>query len=157
MGTFDKVDSLLKRKKHASVLTLLLNKKNKINESYASDKSDENHSWYIVGVVLYRQRKYQEAAYAFQKAIKAWKDDGEALVAIGNSYSELGRPKLAERYFRKALTHAKQTYAARYNLGNALFDQGRYAEAIRYYKNVPRKEKEIYKLAQKNIKNARNQ
>lgn len=150
---FDKIYALTRKRRYANALNALLERENKINKRYASDKSDENHSWYIVGEIFYKKRKYKDALRAFRRAITAWSKDGEAMWAMGNCYSELGRPSIAERYFQKSLRHAKNNHRAtiRYNLGNALFDQGRYGEAIKQYKKISRKEEKIYKLARKNI------
>jgi tetratricopeptide (TPR) repeat protein len=64
---------------------------------------DCNHAWYCVGDILFKQRMIEEARDAFKKSLRTRADDIDALMAVGNCYDELQRPKIAERYFQKAL------------------------------------------------------
>lgn len=57
-------------------------------------------------------------------------------MAMGNSYSESGRPKLAARFFAKALALKPERMAARFNLVNAFFDQNKFDLAPVEYMQV---------------------
>lgn len=62
------------------------------------------------------------------------------MLALGNCYSELKKPRKAAQQFELALTLADTDALPnlRFNLGNALFDQGRYEAAIEQYLEVPK-------------------
>lgn len=114
-------------------------------------KIDPNHAWYNAGTIFFHQGKYVSALKAFKKALRTRKDDAQALWAIADCYSEMGKPSFAERYFRKALSNQPGDQSLIYNLGNALFDQGRYQEAIEKYLDIKKADSELYGLAKKNI------
>jgi tetratricopeptide (TPR) repeat protein len=119
-------------------------------------RSDSNHAWYILGDIYFKRNRFEKAAAAFRNSIRLRPNDPEALWALGNSYSELGKPILAERCFRRALKHStKKKAEIRFNLGNALFDQRRYASAIDTYKLIRPTSKSIFRLARKNTSRAR--
>ena len=97
-------------------------------------RHDGNHSWYVIGDALYRMGKYRAAAAAFRRALRCWPDDAEALMALGNSYSEMLRPKLAARCFKKAIPlNPKRAADCRFNLANALCDMKNYEAAAAEY------------------------
>lgn len=112
-----------------------------------------NHAWYCVGVAAFDRRNFSEAALAFKKAARSRPDDSEALWAVADCYSELGRPKLAERYYTQALRVSREKdLSLRFNLGNALYDQGKFSDAIAQYRHVVRgKDKALRRKAQKNL------
>jgi tetratricopeptide (TPR) repeat protein len=97
-----------------------------------------NHSWYVVGVCFSNAGKHRSALRAFRNAARSWPEDGQAHAAIGNCYSELGRPKLAERHFRRSLMLDSKNKSVKYNLANALFDQMEFEAAIPIYRSVER-------------------
>lgn len=113
---------------------------------------DPNHVAYVRGEKKYTERRYSEAAQYFLLALEEWPEDWMSMHALGDCYSEMKRPRKAEKYFRLALQVAPQERRADliYNLGNALFDQGRYDEAIEQYRQVPCGHK-IAQLAANNI------
>lgn len=118
-------------------------------------KNDVNHSWYIVGDIFYKKQNYFDAIKFLKKSLVNRADDAQALWAIANSYSELKKPKLAERFYRKALKHVQKhddLMGITYNLGNALFDQKRYDDAIACYEQIDKTVPVFYELAQSNIK-----
>ncbi len=116
-----------------------------------------NNALYQAGDDLFKEGKYKEALSEFDKALEAWPTDSYAVWAIGNCYSEMGKPEQAEEHFREALKNIpeKNKYDLIYNIGNALFDQRRFKEAIRLYEAIP-KEHRTYKMARRNIRAAQN-
>jgi tetratricopeptide (TPR) repeat protein len=117
---------------------------------------DCNHAWYCVGDILFKQRKVGEACDAFKKSLRTRPDDIDVLMAIGNCYDELQRPKIAERYFQKALDLSPQKnnnkrQSILLNLGNSLFDQGKFDKAAVVYRQLLRAPGEIGIRARKNL------
>ena len=152
--SFTLIHRYLRRGKLSIALELLVNSKtNRINSEFQYDK---NHAWYCVGDIFYRQSHFREAKDAFKRSLYFRIDDIEALTAIGNCYDELGRPKLAERYFRRALGHCKPAiqnvdhFSIKFNLANALFDQNRIQEAILLYRQLSKAPESIKLKAKKN-------
>lgn len=126
------------------------------NKPAGQDRDTLNNAHYQAGDDLYKQGKYAEALTEFEKALKAWPRDSDSAWAVADCYSELGKPGLAEKYFRLALDScpAKKKPDLLYNIGNALFDQMKYKEALGYYDSIP-KQNQIYKKARKNIRVAK--
>lgn len=147
---FDKLHKLQRAGKSEAVLSLLFDKSTgRIKKPY---NTDLNHAWYIVGDLLYKKKQYKKAIHAFKKALVSWSSDIEALWAIANCYSNLGKPGWARFYLSKAMQIDKKQDALKYNLANALFDMGKYDEALKHYKGVGKKDKQLFKLARSNIK-----
>lgn len=97
-------------------------------------RHDGNHSWYVIGDAFFKMGDFAMAAQAFRRALRCWQGDAEALMALGNSYSEMQRPKLAARCLRKAIPLSpKRAADCRFNLGNALFDMQNYEAAAAEY------------------------
>lgn len=151
---FRPIHSLLKRNRYDDVLNLLYDKKtNRLRQPYTVDR---NHAWYIIGDVFYKKGRLIDAIMAFRRSLRFYKKDGQALWALGNSYSTIGRAVLAERYFRKGLVLASETDRPKlvYNLGNALFDQEKYVDAIKEYQKIYKHDRRMFSLARRNIENA---
>ncbi|SRR6266581_1858216 len=149
---FESIHKLLKQRKLTLALRFLLGSKHRVETQY---RGDVNHAWYLAGDIYQKKRNYRRAIAAFKKAFQNRKEDFEALWAIGDCYSDIGRPVMAERYYRKALQFSKHDAAIRFNLGNALFDQGRYREAISVYKSIDEStNSKVHKLAHKNLRSA---
>lgn len=113
-----------------------------------------------LGIFFFKKHDFDSAKSSFKKSVRSRPDDIQALLAIGNCYDELRRPKLAERYFARALKHLgkdknKLRNAIVLNLGNALFDQGRMNEAIKQYKKLKNAPLDIQQKAKRNIALAR--
>ncbi|GAB2874649.1 hypothetical protein GCM10027277_49850 [Pseudoduganella ginsengisoli] len=122
---------------------------------------DCNHAWYCVGDILFKQRKIEEAGNAFKKSLRTRLDDIDALMAVGNCYDELRRPRIAERYFQRALDLSpqiknKKRQSIMLNLGNSIFDQGQFGRAAGIYKQLLRVRGEIGIRARKNLSIAKN-
>jgi tetratricopeptide (TPR) repeat protein len=117
-------------------------------------RSNLNRAWYLVGSGYYHMGRLKKASDAFRRALKYWRDDIEALIAMGHCYDEMEKPKIAERYLRRALVIDKDRDDVLYNLGNALFDQGRFFEAATVYKRVSNGADETYLRARRNYQMA---
>lgn len=118
-------------------------------------KSDTNHAWYLVGDIYFKQLRFRDGITAFKKSLRTRRDDYQALWAIGNCYSEIKMPAIAERYFKKALSYKPDDQRLLYNLGNTLLDQGRYQEALDAYKKISKLDMPLYQLVKKNSAIAR--
>jgi tetratricopeptide (TPR) repeat protein len=115
-------------------------------------RADANHAAYVRGDKKFRERRYADAAKYFLVALEEWPGDWQAMHALGNCYSEMKKPRKAEKWFREAIeiVPPERRFDLIYNLGNALFDQQRFDEAIEMYRQVPRGH-EIWRLAENNI------
>ncbi|OQW69575.1 MAG: hypothetical protein BVN34_04490 [Proteobacteria bacterium ST_bin12] len=99
---------------------------------------DLNHIAYARADQFYKRGRLFAAAKWFSVAVKEWPTDYQALWALGDTFSELKKPKKALNFYAKAieLAPAKEQSDLNYNLGNAFFDQGRYEKAIASYRKV---------------------
>jgi tetratricopeptide (TPR) repeat protein len=100
---------------------------------------DPNHAAYLKGHTLWKKGRFKEASLAFLIAIEEWPEDYQALWALGDCYTELKKPRKAERAFRQALAVCTNDdrVALLFNLGNSLFDQQRFSAAIVLYEEIP--------------------
>src|SRR5438309_6613454 len=95
------------------------------------------------GMKALDERKYQEAADLFAKAVEADPTDYAANFHLALSYSLLGRAVDAIPLYRKTLSLKPQLYEAELNLGILLVGQKQAGEAIPYLQNaVEQKPKE---------------
>ncbi len=153
---FLQIHQLVKAGRFDSALKLIYSKsENRIKRDF---RIDSNHAWYCVGDIFFKKKLYQQAKVAFKKALRSRPLDREAIMAVGNCYDQLARPKLAERYFRSALA-SPEAYSdkvnpdsIRFNLANSLLDQGRLSEAAELYRILSKSPTEIGALAKKNLK-----
>jgi tetratricopeptide (TPR) repeat protein len=115
-------------------------------------RAEPNHVAYVRGDKKFKEGRFAEAAKFLLIALEEWPEDWQAMDALGNSYSEMKKPRKAEQWFRQAIELApvENRPDLIYNLGNALFDQGRFDEAIAAYSQVPRGHKPR-SLAERNI------
>ena len=126
------------------------------NKPAEQDRDTLNNAQYQAGDDLSEQGKYAESLTEFEKALKAWPTDADSAWAVANCYSELGKPGLAEKYYRLAFGSCpvKKKPGLIYNIGNALFDQMTYKESPGYCDSIP-KHNQIYKKARNNIRVAK--
>ena len=152
MDAFNQIYRLTKLRKYNRALTLLVDPQTgRLRAPFASDA---NHAWYVVGDILFKKDDYRGALPIFKKVLRTRPDDYQAMWAIADCYSLLKRPAFAQRYFRKAIELApkkKTREELRYNLGNAQFDQQRFKEAIELYESIAKENRNLYKMAQKNL------
>lgn len=149
---FEKAHQLSREERYQDMIDTLL------SENGATIKSpydvDLNHAWYLIGDAYYKQGKFQFAISAFKKAMEAWPDDKEAILALSNSYSESNLPEKSEQVLRDGLKKWPNNEQYIYNLANSLFDQKKYQEAISLYKKINNKS-DLAMLAKRNIKSAK--
>jgi tetratricopeptide (TPR) repeat protein len=117
---------------------------------------DAHLACYAEADSLFQRGVVRPALKSFRNALLLAPGDVDTLWAIGDCYSELGKPRLAEVFYRKARAGAvwRQRGDLLYNMANALLDQGRPAAALRFYQLVPRKAGS-FGLARKNAARAR--
>lgn len=132
---FRRIYSLRRRHRYAAALRDLMDVESlRLNAPY---RSEANHAWYCVGDLAYEMQQVELATIAFRRALRSRSDDVEALWALGNCYSALGRARMAERYFRRAvvLTNNSDPRLV-FNLANSLLDQGKYELACSAFREV---------------------
>lgn len=121
------------------------------------DPSWEAHlACYAEADALYRSGQLARAVKLFRNALALAPGDVDTLWALGDCYSELGKPRRAELFYRKARAGAawERRGDLLYNIANALLDQRRPVSAIRLYRLVPRSAGS-YAQARKNQARAR--
>ena len=155
---FEDIYNLVSKKQYQAALNQLYSRKtNRIKPPYTID---HNHSWYLVGDIFFKLGKFDASLDAFKRSIRSRKDDWQALWAIADCYSEMGRPVFAERYFKRALQHSDVAHKRelQYNIGNALFDQGKFDASIKQYTTILKSgNDDLTKLAKINIEAAKKQ
>lgn len=90
---------------------------------------DAMESQNLLGVLLARQRRYEEALAVFAAAIERQPEYGGTYNNMGNTLSELGRHEEAIAYLNKAIEIQPADAQAHCNLGNAYRQLGRLEEA----------------------------
>ena len=97
-----------------------------------------NHQlgWKILGIVLRRTRRLEEALAANLKAVDLLPHDYEAHSNLGTTLKELGRLHEAEKSYKKALAIKRDFEQAHFNLGITLQELGKVDEAITSYQEA---------------------
>ncbi len=148
---FAPVHRLIKRGEFEEAIARLVDTETgRIRSEFASDT---NHAWYCVADSKLRLGDASEAISAFKKAYRAAPEDVQCLLAIGNCYDMLKKPKLAERFLRKALLLnpiGRNKAAVLVNLGNSLLDQHRWADAMECFAAPSKRKDDIGATARKN-------
>ncbi len=118
---------------------------------FAMETEDINHQYYNEGDKLFKASRFNEASKCFHLALEHWTEDWQALMALGNCYSEMHKHLKAEASFRNALDYCpeKERPAILFNLGNALYDLQKFVEAVEVYAQIPSSHA-IFELASKN-------
>ena len=99
---------------------------------------DLNHIAYVRADLFYKRGRLFAAAKWFTVAVKQSPVDYQALWALGDTFSQLKKPKKALAFYTQAINLApvQDQPVLNYNLGNAFFDQGRFEKAIVCYRKV---------------------
>lgn len=120
-------------------------------------KDDPNHTAYVRGDQLYKEKRFYDAAKWFQIALDEWPEDWQAMWALGDCHSERKKPNKAEAMYRMAMEHAPTSKHPDllFNLGNALYDQHQYTQAIETYQRIPPGH-QVHQMAASNITLAKN-
>ncbi|WP_435106954.1 tetratricopeptide repeat protein [Arhodomonas sp. AD133] len=152
-GDYERVYRLLREGAYEDAIDEIMKRSTgRVRSPYSMDL---NHAWYVLGNLYYESGDYASALESFKKAYRHRPSDAEAMWAIANCYSEIGKPRWSVYYLKKAISVTGGGNELHYNLGNALFDMGDYSAAIREYKKVDSRSGVIYDMAQNNIGLAR--
>jgi len=91
-------------------------------------------AYFNMGLTFFKMKNYKEALGHFQKALDIRPDDQEYLDLVGQTYTELGKYKLAEKYLRKSVKKDPKYALAYYDLGVLLAKfKARQREALRCF------------------------
>jgi tetratricopeptide (TPR) repeat protein len=96
-----------------------------------------------LGNVYFSQEKFDEAANAYEKAVKIWPSSGNHY-ALGQAYSNAGRYSEADREFNTVLRLEPDKPDAYYGLGLNFSKQGRPEDAILQFKAAIRIDPKFY-------------
>jgi tetratricopeptide (TPR) repeat protein len=92
----------------------------------------------IRGHLAFGAGRYQEAAKAFENAVKAKPDSARGRVNLGTSLAKLGDQEGAIKQFRAALQHDPDQRIAHFNLAALMLQDNRFTEAEKHFREVLR-------------------
>jgi Flp pilus assembly protein TadD len=127
-----------------------------VSEFIQKAVSEANHQAYCQGCEHFKSGRFSQAKQAVNEAISYWPEDGEAWMALGNCFDELGKPLKAEECYRSALQYVDEARKqdVLFNQGNSLFDLAEFDKAIAIYQQVSA-QSAVYPKAQRNMALAR--
>ncbi len=127
-----------------------------MSESIQKAFTEANYQAYCLGCEHFKSGRFSQAKQAFNEAITYWPEDGEAWMALGNCFDELGKPLKAEECYRSALQYVDEARKqdVLFNLGNSLLDLAEFDKAIAIYQQVSA-QSAVYPKAQRNMALAR--
>lgn len=88
------------------------------------------------GIQAFQEKRYEDAAQLFTKAIEAEPENAIGYVNFGNLLAVLEDTERAERFFQKAITVDETAATAYYGLANLYYNAERYAEAAKLYEQA---------------------
>lgn len=86
-----------------------------------------------IGIKAFQEKRYEDAAKAFNDAIENNPNDAIGYVNFGNLLAVMNDIERAERFFQKAITLDEKTATAYYGLANLYYNSERYIEAAKLY------------------------
>ena len=89
-----------------------------------------------IGIKAFQEKKYEEAAQAFNDAIEQNPEDAVGYVNFGTLLAAMNDVERAERFFQKAITVDEGAATAYYGLANLYYDVERYNEAAKLYQRA---------------------
>lgn len=92
--------------------------------------------WAESGWRLYHQKRYEEAASSFQKALADTPHDVNALSGMGRVLLKQGHPEMGRAYFDQALSLHPDHLKSLNGLGSCLQSEGRIDEAIAVWRQA---------------------
>lgn len=86
-----------------------------------------------IGITAFKEKRYEDAAQAFNDAIEQSPNDPVGYVNFGNLLATLNDVERAERFFQKAITVDEKAATAYYGLANLYYNAERFIEAAKLY------------------------
>ena len=89
-----------------------------------------------MGIQAFQEKRYEDAAQAFNNAIEQDPNDAVGYVNFGNLLAAMNDVERAERFFQKAITVDETAATAYYGLANLYYDSERFIEAAKLYQKA---------------------
>jgi tetratricopeptide (TPR) repeat protein len=106
-------------------------------EKLASDPSDKQTAWYMLGAIFERQKKYDQAEQEFRKVLDQNPDDGAVLNYFGYMLADRGiRLDEATAMIQKAVKQDPDNGAYLDSLGWAYYKADKYTDAEEYLRHA---------------------
>ena len=86
-----------------------------------------------IGIKAFKEKRYEDAAQAFNDAIEQNPNDPVGYVNFGNLLATLNDVERAERFFQKAIAVDEKAATAYYGLANLYYNEERFIEAAKLY------------------------
>lgn len=86
-----------------------------------------------IGIQAFQEKRYEDAAQAFNKAIEANPEDAVGYINFGTLLAAMNDIERAERFFQKAITVDEKAATAYYGLANLYYEAERFTEAAKLY------------------------
>ncbi|MEM7179827.1 MAG: tetratricopeptide repeat protein [Spirochaetota bacterium] len=99
-----------------------------------------------LGIILDESQRYDEAVYAFQKAIQINSQNADAYYNLGIAYKNAGKPIDAENTWKKAIALTPNDTKNQEALGDYKRANGAYLEAANYYADIVKKDPSNYRI-----------
>lgn len=108
------------------------------NDSTATSKFLPTNSWAwkAFGAVQMHYKKFNEAAQAFQVALRAEPEDATIWTRLGEAYAKSGRHIAALKALNQALLLDPELWICHYHIGNVQRELGSYQQAIEAFKRA---------------------